>query len=301
MEIIYIITYKCNLRCTYCPIKKNNSSISNGVIKDSFKLLDNKINKVRFFGGEPLLEYEKLKYLVAKIRQAPPEIKFFLTTNGILLDKKKINWIKKNKIKLTISLDGNEFTQLKNRKGLNSYKKISGLLKNLPKETIFNLVIAPNTAKYFYYNFRYLIEQIGVNRFNILPAYYNNWSAVEFKILEKEFLLVLNYIESNSLKDKIFLKNLENFSDLTFFNQALVIDCDGQIYNTNAFLFDRLAVVKKYFKIGDLEKINTIKELEDKKTDRFGINKFIPNRDIQINNKLDKILNNFIYKYKGII
>ena len=298
MEIIYIITYKCNLRCTYCPVKKKNISISSQVINSSLKLFKRKIEKVKFFGGEPLLEFSKLKKLVTLIKAQNPAVKFYLTTNGLLLDKEKFNWLKKNKINLTISLDGNEFTQLKNRRGSNSYKKIIEVLGNLPSETVFNVVIAPNTAKYFYYNFRYLVEKLGIRRFNILPAYYSDWTSLQLKVLARNLSFVLKYIKSNSLKNKLFLKNFENFSDLTFFNRALVIDCDGQIYNTNAFLVSQLETHKENFRIGDVKTIKDVSDLKNNKLIAGKLDQFVSRHSLEINRQLDEILNNFIYKYK---
>jgi sulfatase maturation enzyme AslB (radical SAM superfamily) len=297
MDIIYIITYKCNLNCTYCPVFKNNFSLSLKIIDSSLNLLDNKIEKIRLFGGEPLLEYKTIKYLVDKIRKKNKKIKIFLTTNAILLDKDKLKWLKKNKINLTVSLDGNEFTQLKNRKGHNSYKKIINLLKELPQETVFNLVIAPNTVKYFDYNFKFLIK-LGITRFNILPAYYNNWKVVQIKLLEKKLDDVLAYIKENSLKNKIFLQNLENFSDLSFFNQAILIDCDGKIYNSTVILAKQFVKHKKLFQIGDLNEHDF--KIKYKKIKQKQVDDISPKDLVLINKKLDNILNNFIVKYKQI-
>jgi sulfatase maturation enzyme AslB (radical SAM superfamily) len=53
MELIYILTYDCNLRCSYCDIDKQNKNISNEVVEKSLEFLNNNsfnINKVKFFG-----------------------------------------------------------------------------------------------------------------------------------------------------------------------------------------------------------------------------------------------------------
>jgi len=297
MELIYIITHKCNLNCLYCPVKQKNLSISKKIIADSLALVqDKKIKKVKLFGGEPLLKYSELQYLVNKIGVKRPGLKITLTTNGILLNKQIVNWLKKSEVDLIISLDGNQFTQLKNRRGRNSFKNIISLLPDFPSQTVFNLVIAPNTVKYFFYNFKYLLG-LGIRRFNFLPAYYNNWQISQIKIFQNNLEEILKYIKDNKLKQKIFLKNLENFSDLTFFNMAVVIDCDGAIYNTNAILAKQIEPYKQIFKIGD---IKTFKIKNSVTQGKINIDKLISVKYSKINKQLDNILNNFIFNFKSL-
>ena len=298
MDLIYVITYRCNLRCSYCLVKKQNLSISKKIINSSVQLISSKIRKVRIFGGEPLLEFKLLQYLIKKIRAKNKYLPIYITTNSILLDEKKISWLKRNRLQLSISLDGNEFTQLKNRKGLNSFKKIIWNLPKLSPQTIYNLVIAPNTAKYFFYNFRYLVN-LGITRFNILPAYYNNWSSRQINNLENNFALVYNYIKKNSLQNKLYLQNLDNFTELTLFNKALVIDCDGKIYNTTAVLTEKIRLAKKLFQIGDFKKNQT--QISNRKVVQKQFDELVGKKDMRINKRLNMILSNFIYKYKKLI
>jgi len=64
--------------------------------------------------------------------------------------------------------------------------------KQLTKNTIFNFVISPQTAKYFYYNFNYLYN-LGIKRFNLLPAYYNEWNAAQLRILDYNFQQIFQH------------------------------------------------------------------------------------------------------------
>lgn len=111
------ITNNCNLRCEYCYISKKKLVISDDII---LKIVDkiiseNKVNKyneviIRIAGGEPLLEFDKVKFLVNNFIKNRKKIKakivFILLTNGTLINNEIIKFIKKHKINVCISLDG---------------------------------------------------------------------------------------------------------------------------------------------------------------------------------------------------
>ncbi|HBC30881.1 MAG TPA: thioether cross-link-forming SCIFF peptide maturase, partial [Clostridiales bacterium] len=56
--------------------------------------------EVDFFGGEPLMNFETIKKLVDYGRSLEKDYKkhfrFTVTTNGVLLDEEKINYINEN-------------------------------------------------------------------------------------------------------------------------------------------------------------------------------------------------------------
>jgi uncharacterized protein len=117
MELIYILTYDCNFRCKYCDIHKHDNSISSEVINRSLSFLEENnfsIGKVKFFGGEPLLQKENIKYIV---REFPVKIEknFYITTNSTLVDDDFISFSQNNNITLTFSLDGDSKTTQENR------------------------------------------------------------------------------------------------------------------------------------------------------------------------------------------
>lgn len=113
-----LLTDLCNLNCKYCKVCYNIKNPINTptplkdlkkVVKDLFK--QNKRRKViHITGGEPLLFYQRVKELIEHIRKnySVKEYDYIIIvgTNGLLLDEEKINFFKKNKIKIIISLDG---------------------------------------------------------------------------------------------------------------------------------------------------------------------------------------------------
>ena len=170
LPLILIFTYKCNLNCVYCPIFKKKDFIEKETALKAIDLycdyLGSAQGKIKIFGGEPFLKKDLLLEIINYIRKKNPEIQIELTTNGILLENAILNYLKKQKLNLSISLDGDKKTQLLNRLGTSSaiYEKIFKLVKNSPSNVVLNMVVSSNIVNKFFQNFLYLYNS-GVRKF----------------------------------------------------------------------------------------------------------------------------------------
>ncbi|MFI3210380.1 MAG: thioether cross-link-forming SCIFF peptide maturase [Peptostreptococcaceae bacterium] len=114
------VAHDCNLKCKYCFAaqgdfggQKNMMSYETGK-KSIDYLMKNSGNRrnleIDFFGGEPLMNFEVVKQLVTYGRKVEKEfnknIRFTLTTNGVLLDDDKIDYINEHMHNIVLSLDG---------------------------------------------------------------------------------------------------------------------------------------------------------------------------------------------------
>ena len=114
------ISHDCNLRCRYCfagtgAFGGRREQMSFPVGKAAIDLLLKQSGKHRqleidFFGGEPLLNFEVVRELVAYGEQKAPlfdkEIHFTLTTNGLNLDPTVRSFLNEHRIAVVLSLDG---------------------------------------------------------------------------------------------------------------------------------------------------------------------------------------------------
>jgi len=117
------MAHDCNLRCNYCFAGDgtyNVDSIDKGLmpLEVGKKALDflikhsgNRRNlEVDFFGGEPMLNFDTVKALVAYGRkreeEAGKKFRFTLTTNGALLTENDHEFINENFDNVVLSLDG---------------------------------------------------------------------------------------------------------------------------------------------------------------------------------------------------
>ena len=114
------IAHTCNLNCSYCfasqgKYQGDRALMSFEVGKRAFDfLIENSGTRrnleVDFFGGEPLMNWDVVKQLVAYARsiekQHNKNFRFTLTTNGILLDDEIMDFLNKEMSNVVLSLDG---------------------------------------------------------------------------------------------------------------------------------------------------------------------------------------------------
>jgi uncharacterized protein len=121
------LTDACNLRCDYCFQDKDHipKNMNQETLDATIKFV-NEIEPmgVAFFGGEPLIAKRQFKQALAEMKVP----KFYLTTNGTLLDDDILDWMEIFKVHLNLSLDGMKDTQDRWRDG--SYDAI---IRNLPR------------------------------------------------------------------------------------------------------------------------------------------------------------------------
>lgn len=120
---IFVVTTKCNGDCLYCQAKTSNSHGLDMDEKTADKYIDilmecpSKNINVEFQGGEPLLNFKIIKYIVSKINNLniDKNIRYSLVSNLTLVDDEIISFIKANKIGVSSSLDGDSMVHDYNR------------------------------------------------------------------------------------------------------------------------------------------------------------------------------------------
>ena len=114
------VAHTCNLNCSYCfasqgKYQGERALMSLEVGKRAIDyLIENSGTRrnleVDFFGGEPLMNWEVVKGVVAYARSVEKEknknFRFTLTTNGVLIDDEVIEFANKEMSNVVLSLDG---------------------------------------------------------------------------------------------------------------------------------------------------------------------------------------------------
>ncbi|RQW78516.1 MAG: 4Fe-4S cluster-binding domain-containing protein, partial [Methanothrix sp.] len=109
----------CNLSCKYCLAQcgsygKSGGKMSEKVARDSIDfLVRESLGEhliISFFGGEPLLNFEIIKAIIEyskdKEKSHGKKICHHLTTNGTLFNEEIISFLKNNRCRVTVSIDG---------------------------------------------------------------------------------------------------------------------------------------------------------------------------------------------------
>ena len=114
------VAHTCNLNCAYCFASQGKyqgeraiMSLEVGKRALDFLIENSKGRRnleVDFFGGEPMMNFDMVKELVAYAREREKEAKknfrFTFTTNGVLIDDEMIDFVNREMSNVVLSLDG---------------------------------------------------------------------------------------------------------------------------------------------------------------------------------------------------
>lgn len=113
--IFIMLGHECNLQCKYClqhdvvnvaMERQVNPMLYNFIIETAKS--QNSMLHVQFYGGEPLVFWDKVKEIVLKIEEMgkPDNLYFTMITNGKLFDEEKVKFVNEHFNGVCISWDG---------------------------------------------------------------------------------------------------------------------------------------------------------------------------------------------------
>ncbi len=115
-KIKLALTTDCVLNCNHCRIDKSARMTMpyEYAEKGIRMLLDSpgRQKRLELYGGEPFLKYDLMKKCVRFAREYSAErnklLSISIATNGLLIDKEKTDFLKENRINLSISVSGSK-------------------------------------------------------------------------------------------------------------------------------------------------------------------------------------------------
>lgn len=265
INITFIITEDCNLRCKYCYIthkssnKKMNLEIAKEFIDYLFKseiYLKQEAIILDFIGGEPLIEINLIDEIVAYFIQVAYKYnstwswnyRINICTNGVNYGDDSIQkFIEKysSKISMSITLDGTKKKHDLQRvfpNGLGSYDKI---IENVP---LWISQFGGQTKVTFASDdLIYLKESIislynaGIKQIAANVVFENVWKEGDDLIFEKQLKELADYVLENQLYDKfyctLFDENIGGYYNKEEYYQTycgagkmIALGPDGKIY-----------------------------------------------------------------------
>lgn len=202
----WAITNKCNMHCIHCNMDSGKALNNELSTEECFKIIEelnlNKVQKICFFGGEPLVRNDFFKIANYAIKKG---IFVSFTTNGLLINE---NMIEKELYKfelIRVSLDGptpetHEF--IRNLKG--SYNRTINNIKKMIEKGINVGVVTCISHKNLDYieEMVSLLEKLKVKRWFIpILSAAGRGSDIEKEILSpeevKDLLIKLEKITKN--------------------------------------------------------------------------------------------------------
>ena len=224
------MTHDCNLRCEYCFASQGTYNGEKAFLsfetgKKAFDYLvknsgNRKNLEVDFFGGEPLMNFDVIKKLVDYGRSLEKEynkhFRFTVTTNGVLLDEEKMDYINENMDNVVLSIDGRKETNDRMRKTINKKGSYDLIVDNYKK------FISKRGSKDYFARGTYTsnnldfsedvkhMRELGFDKISVEPVVEKKKKKYALKkehvdILKKEYeKLAEYYIESYKSKDRRF-------------------------------------------------------------------------------------------------
>ena len=170
MQYTIWLTYACNLKCAYCyEEEKRNLYLSKERARQLIDFIKNRSNtysddniSIVLHGGEPMLNYEVLRYIVENVKIWDEDVSISMTTNGTLINEDNIEFILDNINDLSISIDGTAKAHNANRKYRDGKGSFIDTIKNIDRilekkgDTIARMTVTPETVKYLYDNVTYI-------------------------------------------------------------------------------------------------------------------------------------------------
>jgi|GEM_PF-630368 len=292
-RVSYIITTgNCNINCDYCyiePIAKQfylNKEDADKIINNIKKV---GVEKIIFYGGEPLLNKEIIYYILEKLEGMP--IKKGLITNGTLVTEEFAKKAKKYGMTVSISLDGGVYENIHRHdtKKESFYKALRGIaiLKEegvqvgisatITKENVYKL---PETLEFF--------KNLGIKGmgFNILLRTKENKELAPnpktlayflYKAMKKSIELGI-FEDRTTRRLRPFLEEKFKFFDCPWLSSSAIdFGKAGEIAGCQAFLAERtpgkvFKSTEEYIKsLEEIKKIGTIFNKKCEKCAALGI------------------------------
>ncbi len=276
-KIKIALTSRCTLRCLHCHIDKNsNLSIDINKAKKAVDiLLSSKgvYKRLELYGGEPLLELEKLKkissYAFKKALLLNKKLTVHIATNATYLPEKYIEWLEQNKNIITaVSFNGTQKSQDAVRiypSGKGSFETVEKNLEKIVKRVGSRRIVVTYCvdAKFVDRMFEDFVSIVkkGVKIVGIECVHGCGWNEKDYKIFKKNMEKINDYIVNEAKKGNFIFH--EKFIEIFRTLGKSVPNCpfyyDLEMYPDGNFGFYPYAFIdylkrKKDVVIGNYEK-----------------------------------------------
>ena len=248
------VTSACNLDCKYCyegSDKKEwhmDARTADKIIcfiEENYTSTDEPLI-IQFHGGEPLLNIDLIKYFIGELKNkfttVSRNIMFGITTNGVLLNKERIQFLANHmNYDLSISIDGDEEAHDKMRVFSNGKGTYQSIIKNIGTalqirdDIRARLTFGTETVDHLFLSIKHLIE-LGFKRIVSIPDYFDRkWEESHIAIYIEQLKLIKEYYLANQLDEKdieipIIENNFFMKNKCTGGYSSIHVDPTGDIY-----------------------------------------------------------------------
>ena len=225
------MTDQCNFKCAYCYQPRGKQCLDFSTLVKAIDFFHPILAPecfISFYGGEPLLAFDTLRRAVEHLdglsTKRKTKIRYFLTTNGSLLNEDILGFLDEHRFSLTLSFDGLA-QDLQRKKG--TFDFLTSVIPRIlarPRISLeINSVFSSETIGYLLESVQSII-QLGVPKLDINFAHKPPWTAFSLHLLEEEIARVGEY----------FLSHYKNMTDIPW--PGFYEELDRAVYHCPAGL-----------------------------------------------------------------
>ena len=231
-ELEIYLNNRCNLACRYCYVsvavnRGKPSRLSFDQIRssfDHFRAMEGSagLREIRFFGGEPLLDFALLDRSIAYARRLWGEdVSIVVFTNGTRLTPSRLEALLGRRVSVMLSMDGDaEATDagrvFYRRPEASVHAALMGVLKGLdPAQRSglkISITLTPETAPELDRSVRFF-HDLGIRRVDFKPAQFIEWTPAALEGLRGGFEKLGDFLSRNYGSDRDMME-LDSLEDL---------------------------------------------------------------------------------------
>jgi sulfatase maturation enzyme AslB (radical SAM superfamily) len=192
-----ILTDRCNFRCSYCSQKKADLWLDIVTLTKALDYFYPRLTEecyIHFYGGEPLLAFDRLRQAAAYLehlnRRRKRKIHYSISTNGSLLTEEILRFLDEHAFSLLLSFDG--WAQDISRKK-DSFDCFVSLIPEILKRRRISLetnsVFTAETVGHLSRSVQ-LILSLGVRKIRIGFSSHRRWTPASLVRMKKEIAAV---------------------------------------------------------------------------------------------------------------
>lgn len=281
-RLMLMLTRSCHLRCSYCFVDKTEtgSVMPSAVARRAVDLLmrsERPRIEIQLFGGEPTSEWERLvevfEYTANHPQRRGRKLELILTSNGVLLDEKKLAVLERYPVVLLFSLDGDALAHRRFRvvyggddatwheNDALTYARIEravAVLKARPLNWFMNAVLPPSAAGELEARYDWAIQH-EVPRLQLNYAVGMRWSEEQMNAYLEGLERVLR---RNDQRQELMLFNWRSDCEPVVLSDDLIVDTDGSVLHDGAIFLERsFGKLKQTYRRGHLDELEAFDPL----------------------------------------
>lgn len=217
------LTEKCNLACDYCfQLCHRRKSLSKDMgkkiidfflesaarAKQKGQLPGDRLPEISWWGGEPLINFKLLRYLSEYAREKAASLgfnrlAFGMTTNGTIINKEILDYLKEINCPPLVSLDGCRECHDKHRKfknGKGSWDIVTNNIKKMQEYWPYlqvRMSTSVETVHHLYRDTKMLHEEFGIQRVFFSPVFEVAWTEEKMEIMKDQLFKLAEFYNDN--------------------------------------------------------------------------------------------------------